>query len=60
MSGDEIKALLLLMLLPWIMALILIPIYLPVIWAQKNIDAIFREVEYLLRKWRIAPRQYKR
>jgi hypothetical protein len=60
MSGDEIKALVLLMMLPWIMAVILIPFYLPVIWAQKNIDAIFREIEYVLRKFRITPRRYNR
>ncbi|MHC0037703.1 hypothetical protein [Pseudoneobacillus sp. C159] len=60
MSGDEIKALLILMFLPWIMALILIPIYLPVIWLQKNIDTIYREYQHLLKRLRIAPRQYRR
>jgi bacteriorhodopsin len=49
--SEEVKAILVIIFLPMIIASILIPFYLPVIWLQKNIDKIDREVLYCLKRF---------
>lgn len=55
--SDEIKAILVIIFLPMIIAAIIIPFYLPVIWIHKNIDMIDREVLYFFRRLGLVSRK---